>query len=218
MAVEGQFGWQEGIDTVKGILPIIGAIAAAARLRKNEKQVKSIGKNLEHTISAEKKIAPLDRVQNRAFLKQGDALAREKKAMAKRGIASGAVNIDRGVADSYVDAVRKIAASTSARNEYLKSLEDNVSNANADRNNYFSDMKAKAWASASDAAIKAAQNYKPAGSVASKDATPVVVDKEKTEDGMFTVDNQGHRVVAGDGIGNFTRMSADPTKLIEIPH
>lgn len=183
MAVEGKFGWKEGIDTVNSILPVIGAIASAAQLRKNEKQVKSIGKNLEHTISAEKKIAPLDRVQNRAFLKQGDALAREKKAMAKRGIASGAVNIDRGVADSYVDAVRKIAASTSARNEYLKSLEDNVSNANADRNNYFSDMKAKAWASASDAAIKAAQNYKPAGDVASKDATPVVADEEKTEDG-----------------------------------
>lgn len=217
--VTGEFGLQEGIDTVKSILPVIGAIAAAAQLRKNEKQVKNIGKNLEHTISAEKKIAPLDRVQNRAFLKQGDALASEKKKIAKRGIASGAVNIDRGVADSYVDAVRKIAASTSARNEYLKAMEDNVSNANADRNNYFSDMKAKAWASAADAAIKQAQNYKPAGSVSSKDATLVATDAPiATDDDMFTVNGQGHRVVAGDGIGNFTPMSADPTKLIEIPH
>ena len=120
-------------------------------------------------------------MQNRAFLKQGDALAREKKAMAKRGVASGAINIDRGVADSYGDAVRNIAASTSARNEYLKTLEDKFANANAERNNYFSDMKAKAWASAANESIKAAQNYKPAGDVASKNATKVEVGTPQDE-------------------------------------
>ena len=176
MAVEGKFGLQEGLDLTKSILPIIGAIAAASQLRKNEKQVKGIGQNLANTINKEKQVKALDRVQNRAFLKQGDALAREKKAMAKRGVASGAINIDRGVADSYGDAVRNIAASTSARNEYLKTLEDKVANANAERNNYFSDMKAKAWASAANESIKAAQNYKPAGDVASKDATKVEVE------------------------------------------
>ena len=175
MAVDGKFGLQEGLDLTKSILPVIGAIASASQLRKNEKQVKGIGKNLENTINKEKQVKALDRVQNRAFLKQGDVLAREKKAMAKRGVASGAINIDRGVADSYGDAVRNIAASTSARNEYLKSLEDNIANANAERNNYFSDMKAKAWASAANESIKSAQNYKPAGDVASKDATKVEV-------------------------------------------
>lgn len=221
MAVDGKFGLQEGLDLTKSILPVIGAMAAASQLRKNEKQVKGIGKNLENTINKEKQVKALDRVQNRAFLKQADALAREKKAMAKRGAASGAINIDRGIADSYGDAVRNIAASTSARNEYLESLEDNIANANAERNNYFSDMKAKAWASAANESIKAAQNYKPAGGVASKDATKVEVDTPTTE-----TYNLGDLWQNGKQTGNMEALASQlnnkranmPTELLSMPY
>lgn len=177
MAVVEKFGLKEGIDTVNSILPVIGAVAASSQLRKGEKRVKATDEQSLSTIAKEKAIKPTDRMQNMAFIKEGDENARKQKAMAKRGVAGGAISIPRAVGNNYVDAVKKIAASTSARNEYLKSLEDNVSKANADRNNYFSDMKAKAWASASDAAIKVAQNYKPAGSVASKDATKEEADE-----------------------------------------
>jgi heme exporter protein D len=165
---------KEGIvGGIGALASLIGGVAASAQLRKGEKRVKATDEQSLSAIAKEKAIKPTDRMQNMAFLKEGDENARKQKAIAKRGVAGGAISIHRAVGNNYVDAVKKIAASISARRKYLQDIEDNVSRAKTQRDNYFSDAKANAWATVSDDLIGLAKQFaNSAGELKEKPATP----------------------------------------------
>ena len=88
---------------------------------------------------------------------------------------------ESGAESYYADAIGKIAASTMARRMFLDELSRSNRDARIAQKNEYNDAKSKAWASASDAAIKVAQKAFKAGDVASKDATKVEVDTPTTE-------------------------------------
>lgn len=168
---------KDSVEIAKMLAAVIGASVGSGILKQGQKNINNIFSNNAMTLHAERGKSALKRADGQRLLADAIKKAKATRQQNERAFAQGNVNAPAlsTVGDFYADAIGKIAASSMARQSYLDDLAHSNQATSDAQKNKFSDAQANAWASAADASIKMAQNYKPAGDVASKDATKVEV-------------------------------------------
>jgi hypothetical protein len=198
---------KDSVEIAKMIAPVVGASVGSGILKQGQKNINNIFSNNAMTLRAERGKSALKRADSQRLLAEAIKKTKATRRLNERAFAQGNINAPAlsTVGDFYADAIGKIAASSMARQSYLDDLEHSNRVTSDAQKNKFSDAQANAWASASDAAIKVAQNYESAGDVASKDATKVKEDVPEEDTPIvkpiqFTAEEQAKIDAAKKGI------------------